>query len=299
MNQQHYDALVIGQGPAGCSAALYLCRAGLCVAVVGKRDSALHGAEKIENYYGLAQPLSGLALSDIGRGQCRTLGAELLEDEVLSLDWLEDGHFTAALASGTVLQAPAALLATGKAKTAPAIEGLPGLVGKGVSYCAVCDGFLYRGRSVAVLGGGAYAKHEMEALLPLAGKVTLLTHGAEPEFALPETVTLFREPLLRLQGEDTLQTAVLSDGSELPLNGLFVAMGSASAGDLAVKLGIRLEKNAIPVNAKQETALPGLYAAGDCTGSFAQIAFAVAEGAKAALAMTPYIRKAKHQRQPA
>jgi thioredoxin reductase (NADPH) len=293
MDTNNMDAVIIGQGPAGCSAALYLCRAGLRVAVVGKDSGALHRAEKIENYYGLPQPLSGQALVEVGRSQCRTLGAELREDEVLALDWLEDGRFAARLATGQTLAATTALLATGKAKAAPAIAGIQALEGHGVSYCAVCDAFLYRGKSVAVLGNGAYARHELEELLPLAGRVTLLTHGAEPEFAPPEGVTVLRRPVARLQGEEQLQSVTLEDGETLALDGLFVALGSASAGDLANKLGLRLEQNAIPVNAKQETALPGLFAAGDCTGSFAQVALAVAEGAKAALAMIPYIRAQK------
>ncbi len=207
----------------------------------------------------------------------------------------EERRFAPARASGHTLTAQSALLATGKAQAAPvSIEGIKAFEGRGVSYCAVCDAFLYRGRSVAVLGSGAYARHEMEELLPLAGHVTLLTNGAEAEFTPPESVTLRREPLLRLEpaesSADLLGGAVLEGGDRIPLDGLFVAMGTASAGDLAIKLGLKLEQNAIPVNAKQETALPGLYAAGDCTGSFAQVALAVAEGAKAALAMVPYVR---------
>ena len=300
MDQKQNDAMdtvVVGQGPAGCSAALYLCRAGLRVALIGKDSGALQKAERIENYYGLARPVSGQALFERGRRQCRALGAELVEDEVLALDWLEDGQFFAALRSGRGITAPSALLATGKAKAAPPIEGIKSFEGRGVSYCAVCDAFLYRGRKVAVLGSGAYARHELEQLLPLAGEVTLLTNGAEPEFELPESVELRREPVVRLaslQGAaKELDSIILEGGGALPMDGLFVAVGSASAGDLAAKLGIRLEQNAIPVNAKQETALPGLYAAGDCTGSFAQVAIAVAEGAKAGLAMVQYVRERK------
>ena len=288
---KEYDALVVGHGPAGCSAALYLCRAGLRAAVVGKDGGALERAEKIENYYGLGQPLSGADLLETGRRQCAALGADLREDEVLALEWLETGGYQLELAQGGTLLTRAVLLATGRAKRAPKIEGIQALEGRGVSYCAVCDAFLYRGCSVAVLGGGAYAKHEMEALLPLAGRVTLLTNGAEPEFDPPPEVEVRTARLLRLEGEGKLAGAQPDDGDFVPLDGLFVALGSASAGDLAMKLGLRLKDGAIPVNDKQETGLPGLYAAGDCTGAFAQVAFAVAEGARAGMEMSAFLRR--------
>ena len=290
--EHNYDAVVIGHGPAGCSAALYLCRAGLKVAVVGRDHGALAKAEKIENCYGLQQPMRGRDLVAAGRRQCRELGAQLHEDEALALDWQEDGGYRVPLASGEVIAARAALLATGKNTRAPKIEGLSDFEGRGVSYCAVCDAFLYRGRDVAVLGGGAYARHEMEVLLPLAGRVTLITHGAAPEFDPPDEVVVYQEKLVRLEGEHKLARAQLSGGQSVEIDGLFVALGQATAAELAKKLGLRLKDGAIPVGAEQETGLPGLFAAGDCTGTFPQVAFAVAEGARAALAMIEYLRRA-------
>ena len=289
--KKEYDALVVGHGPAGCSAALYLCRAGLSALIVGKDAGALERAEKIENFYGLAQPLSGPALVETGRRQCAALGATLREDEVISLEWLEAGGYRLELTTGGAVHARSVLLATGRAKRVPNIEGIQAFEGRGVSYCAVCDAFLYRGRSVAVLGGGEYARHEMEQLLPLARQVTLLTHGAEPEFDPPPEVEVQTGRVLRLQGAETLAGAELATGTTAPLDGLFVALGSASAGDLARKLGLRLNAGAIPVNESQETGLPGLYAAGDCTGAFAQVAFAVAQGARAGMEMAKNLRK--------
>jgi len=288
--EHNYDAVIIGHGPAGCSAALYLCRAGMKVAVVGKDHGALEHAEKIENYYGLQQPMRGRDLVSAGRRQCKTLGAVLYQDEALALSWQEDGSYRVPLASGDVIEARAALLATGKHKRAPDIEGLSDFEGHGVSYCAVCDAFLYRNREVAVLGSGPYAKHEMEALLPLAKQVTLITHGKAPEFDPPEEAVVYQEKLVKLSGEEKLARAELGNGQSIGIDGLFVALGQATAGDLAKKLGLRLNEGAIPVGTEQETDLPGLYAAGDCTGTFPQVAFAVAEGAKAGLAMIDYLR---------
>ncbi|MDR0530532.1 MAG: NAD(P)/FAD-dependent oxidoreductase [Oscillospiraceae bacterium] len=290
MEPTDFDALIVGHGPAGCSAALYLCRAGMRVAVIGKDRGALGRAELIGNYYGLPQPVRGSDLVSIGRQQCKELGARMLKDEVLALEWREDGVYEATLAESGAVSAKAALLATGKTRRAPNIEGIREFEGKGVSYCAVCDAFLYRGREVAVLGGGAYAKHEMEELLPLAKKITLLTHGAEPEFDPPGEVAVQTAKLLRLHGGELLTGAELEGGLTQPLQGLFVALGAASAGDLARKLGLPLKDGAVEVNAAQETTLPGLFAAGDCTGSFAQVAFAVAEGARAGMGMIQFLR---------
>ncbi|MDR1465688.1 MAG: NAD(P)/FAD-dependent oxidoreductase [Oscillospiraceae bacterium] len=282
------DALVVGFGPAGSSAALYLCRAGLRVTLVGKDYGALARAERIENYFGLPQPLSGKELAETGCRQAEALGASVLRDEVLAVGY--EDRFVAALASGRELAASAVLLATGSSKAAPPIPGLAALEGKGVSFCAVCDGFLYRGRPVAVLGSWRYALHEMEELLPLAGSVALLTNGEELTFPAPDGVAVYTQPIGKLIGEEKLEGARLSDGTELSLAGLFVALGSASANDLARKLGAPLQGNAIRVDAEQRTVLPGLFAAGDCTGGMAQISLAAAEGAKAALAMIQYLR---------
>jgi len=296
--QHNYDVIIIGHGPAGCSAALYLSRAGLQVAVIGRDQGALAKAETIENYYGLLYPMRGKDLVKAGRKQCKALGAHLLEDEALSINWQENGSYQVPLASDSTICARVILLATGRAQKKPSIEGLDDFEGRGVSYCAVCDAFLYRGRHVAVLGSGAYAKHEMETLLPLAERVTLLTHGHEPEFELPCGVELIREKLLRIEGKKKLARAQLGNGRHVELDGLFVALGQATAADLAKKLGLQLKDGAIPVDDEQQTTLPGLFAAGDCTGAFPQVAFAVAQGAKAALAIIEYLRKEDNAASP-
>ncbi|MDR2647940.1 MAG: NAD(P)/FAD-dependent oxidoreductase [Oscillospiraceae bacterium] len=285
-----FDTLILGGGPAGCSAALYLCRAGLRTAIVFKDGGALERAEKIENYFGLPTPLTGAELTDIGRAQAQALGASLLEAECTNLIWEEDGTFAAECAGIDTIRAKTALLTTGKPKRAPSIAGIDAFTGKGVSYCAVCDAFLYRNRRVAVLGGGAYALHELSELLPLAKEVTVLTNGAPPQFEVPNGVEVRTRKILKLDGDVTLSRVVLEDG-ELPCDGLFVALGSASSNDFAKKLGLTLGKNeSIQVDDKQRTGLPGLFAAGDCTGAFAQVSIAVASGATAAMSIIQSLR---------
>lgn len=282
------DVLIIGNGPAGLSAALYILRAGLSAAIIGKDDGSLAKAEKIENYFGLHMGLTGAELIGAGKKQVVGLGGELINDEVLSVSW--DGHFTIDARSNQY-QARAVIFATGSARKTPKIPGLSMMEGKGVSYCAVCDAFFYRGKEVAVLGNGEYALHEALELLPLVKSVTLLTNGKDLQAEFPEEILIRNAPISSLQGDPLLDEVQFSDGTVLKVSGLFVAIGSASAVDLARKVGALTEGNRIVVNENMETSVPGLFAAGDCIGGVLQVSVAVGEGAKAALGAIGFIRK--------
>lgn len=283
------DVMIIGQGPAGISASLYTCRAKLSTGIIGKGDGSLLKAEKIENYFGLKDPLSGKELLEIGKQQVLQLGADWIEDEVLSLS-LRDHQFYIETEHETY-QSKAVILATGAPRRVPKLEGLSAFEGRGVSYCAVCDAFFFRGRDVAVLGNGAYAQHEAEHLLPIAGSVTLLTGGLPAAYpSLPSGVRVIETPLQSLSGDELLQEILFQDGNNLNVQGLFVALGSAGAADLARKLGAVVDGNAVSVDPQMHTNIPGFFAAGDCTGGVLQVSVAVAEGAKAAMSAIDYIR---------
>lgn len=142
------DVVIIGSGPAGLSAALYILRGGFSTTVIGKDNGALEKAEKIENYFGLDHPLSGHELIENGRKQVQDLGGTLLQDEVVGISW--NGNYLVSTAS-TQIEARAIILTTGTSRKTLKIKNLAKLEGHGVSYCAVCDAFLYRGESVAVL----------------------------------------------------------------------------------------------------------------------------------------------------
>lgn len=281
------DVVIIGNGPAGLSAALYILRAGFSVTVVGKDNGALSKAEKIENYFGLERPISGNELIEIGKKQVQSLGGKLLQDEVVSIRW--DGDYTVVTATQD-LPAKAILLTTGSSRKTIKIKNLDRLEGFGVSYCAVCDAFLHRGRPVAVLGNSEYALHEVRELLPITGKVTLLTNGKTPEVEFPSEVDIITTPIAELKGEEVLEEIILQDQTSLQVSCLFVALGTAKGSDLARKLGIPIEDNRIVVNENMDTALPGVFAAGDCIGGILQVSTAVGEGAKAALSCIRYLR---------
>lgn len=285
-----YDAIMIGSGPAGLSAALYTSRANLKTLVIGKDRGALEKADRIENYFGMAEPVSGCELVENTMAQAQNLGVELAEDEIFHISW--DGHFTVEGKNGTY-EALAVLLATGTGRKTPKIKGIKELEGRGVSYCAICDAFFYRGKDVAVLGNEDYAIHELNQLLPIVKSVTLLTNGQELKAEAPEGVRVVKEPLSSVDGEERIEGVTFADGSTLAVEGLFVALGSAGAMELARKAGAFTEGQNIKVNERMETNVPGLYAAGDCIGGLLQISTAVGEGAQAAMSMIPFVRKQK------
>lgn len=281
------DVAIIGSGPAGLSAALYILRAGFTVTVIGKDNGALEKAESIQNYFGLEHPISGHELVEIGKKQVRDLGGMVLQDEVVGIKW--DGNYTVSTVNESI-SARAIILTTGTSRRRMKIKNIDRLEGYGVSYCAICDAFLYRGRDVAVLGNGEYALHEIQELIDITGQITLLTNGLEPAADFPSEVNIITTPLEELTGEQYLESIRFQDGTSLETACLFVALGTAKGSDLARKLGIRLEDERIIVNEQMDTGLPGVFAAGDCIGGILQVSVAVGEGAKAALSCIRYLR---------
>ena len=282
--------VIIGSGPAGVSAALYTARAGIDTTVLTRGPGALARAEGIENYYGVPGPVSGAELERRGIEGAKAVGVQFVEAEAVGLTFTD--KLTVETLSGD-WPADAVILATGASRTAPPIPGLKALEGHGVGYCATCDAFFYRGKDVAVLGSGEYALHEASALLPLAKSVTLLTGGAPLTAEFPPEIALCTEKVEAILGEEAGKvTGVrLAGGEELALDGVFVALGVAGSTALARKMGAQVEGNKIVVDDKMMTTIPGLFAAGDCTGGLLQVAKAVYEGAVAGNEADKALRK--------
>lgn len=282
--------VIVGSGPAGCSAALYAARAGMETTVISKGIGALQKAEQIQNYYGFEEGITGAELYRRGVAGAQAVGTQFVTAEVVGLD------YAATLVVQTTAgdyPADAVILATGTGRIAPKIAGLAEHEGRGVSYCATCDAFFYRGKTAAVLGTGEYALHEVQALLPLAGKVILCTNGEPLTAEFPAGVTVCTEKLEAIEGEETVTALRLAGGGLLPADGLFVALGVAGSAALARKLGAPVENGRIIVDEKMQTGIPGLFAAGDCTGGMLQVCKAVYEGALAATEAIKQIRGKK------
>ncbi len=282
--------VIIGSGPAGVSAALYTARAGIDTTVLTKGSGALARAEGIENYYGVPGPVSGAELERRGIEGAKAVGVKFVEAEAVGLTFTD--KLTVETLSGD-WPADAVILATGASRTAPPIPGLKALEGHGVGYCATCDAFFYRGKDVAVMGSGEYALHEASALLPLAKSVTLLTGGAPLTASFPPEIAVRTEKVEAILGEEAGKvTGVrLAGGEELALDGVFVALGVAGSTALARKMGAEVDGNRIVVDEHMMTTIPGLFAAGDCTGGLLQVAKAVYEGAMAGNEAAKALRK--------
>ena len=281
------DVIIIGAGPAGISASLYTQRAGIDTLVIHNGPGALSKTEKIENYYGFSEPISGADLFDNGIKQASRLGVQFAEEEVVGLGFAETLQV---VTDKNTYDTKAIIIATGSPRKAPDIEGLGKFEGAGISYCAVCDAFFNRGKDVAVLGSGRFALNEVKEILPVANSVTLLTNGEEPTADFPDEVAINKTPIKRLAGDDRLETVEFEDGSTLDVFSTFVAYGTAGSADMAKKLGISTDGNKIVVDENMATNVPGVYAAGDCTGGMLQVAAAVYEGAKAGTSAVKFLR---------
>lgn len=282
------NIVIIGSGPAGVSAALYAVRAGVDTTILTKGPGALDRAEKIENYYGFAQPVSGAELERRSIENAKRLGVNVVTVEAVGLT------YTDKLTVETVdknYPADAVILATGASRAVPRIPGLAGLEGHGVSFCAACDAFFYRSKDVAVLGSGEYALHEVQALLPVVRSITLLTNGAPLAAQFPPEVRVYPQKVDAILGEKVVTGVQLAGSEPLAVSGVFVALGVAGSTALARKIGAEVEGSRIIVDKTMQTTVPGLYAAGDCTGGLLQVAKAVYEGALAGTEAAKALRK--------
>ena len=276
-----YNVIILGAGPAGISASLYTKRANLKTLILYNDKSGLEKASLIENYYGFKNGITGEELYNTGIEQAKNIGVEVLKEEVVKIENNIE-HFNV-VTTKNEYQAKNLILATGNKKNRPKIKGIEKFEGKGVSYCAICDGFFYRNKSVAVLGSGNYAIAETNELINITDNITILTNGKKaPEFRA-DNVKVDTKEIEEIEGTDKVEEVKFKDGTTIKTDGIFVAEGVAGSSEFAKKLGIITQKDKIVVNENMETNVKGIYACGDCTGGLLQVSKAVYEGAKAGL----------------
>ena len=254
--------------------------------------SSLEKAEKIQNYYGFKQGISGKDLYLEGINQAKNLKVEVKDEEVTKIENTNNEYKV--ITNKQEYQSKTIILATGNKKNKPKIKGIEEFEGKGVSYCAVCDAFFYRNKDVAVLGNGNYAISEVNELINLANKITILTNGKKENSSLQvrsQNVEVDTKEIQEIQGKERLEKVEFKDGTNLKIDGIFIAQGVAGGADFAKKLGIFTKQDKIIVNENMQTNLKGVFACGDCTGGLLQISKAVYEGTVAGLSTVKYIRE--------
>lgn len=233
-----YDAIVIGAGPAGVSASLYIQRANLKTLILHYGEAAIEKTSKIGNYYGFEDGIGGKELYEQGIKQAENIGVEVKKEEVTNIQMMPSG-FTVKTEQN-LYEGRTVILATGNKKNKPPIQNIEEFEGRGVSYCAVCDGFFYRDKNISVIGDGNYAISEVNELIHLAKEITILTNGGQiPEIrSQDDNLKIDTKEIEAVKGKEKVEAIQFKDGTTLKTEGVFIAAGVAGSLDFAKKLGI-------------------------------------------------------------
>lgn len=277
-----YDVIVIGGGPAGLSAAVQARVRNKSVLVVSSptADLPVWKAERIDNYLGLPG-LSGAELMERFEAHARELGVERRTGRALNAMPMDGGFFVAV--DSDVVEGRALVLASGVSQ-GPALPGELEHLGTGVSYCATCDGMLYRNKDVVVVGKSTHAPEEANYLHGLGCRVTYVSAKA-PE-GLDPAISVVQARRLAILGEGKV-SGLEADGNTIPCDGVFLLRSAVAPTQLLP--GLELDGPYIRVDRNMATNLPGVFAAGDCTGLPLQISKAVGEGLVAGLRAAEYL----------
>ncbi len=300
-----YDAIIIGSGPAGLTAALYLGRAGQKCVVLEKEfpGGATAKIAHVENYPGY-ESVSGFDLISVMQKQAENFGAKVVYPvEVVNMEL--KGEVKRVRTRDGVYEAHVVIIAIGVSRKKLEVPGAKEFLGKGVSYCATCDGNFFKGRKVAVVGSEDEAAEEALHLAELAEKVTLVPHK-NPDIVDALTARLTAKPNVEIYPVskigsivgDELVTGlkITQDGVEkvLPVDGVFIAMGSTPISQLIFDAGGHADdRGCLITDRHQRMNLEGVFAAGDCTCGGMQIVTAAGEGAVAGMRAASFVRKIK------
>jgi thioredoxin reductase (NADPH) len=301
--ETEFDVVILGSGPAGLQAAVHAARARAKVAVLGKAQSSALYKAHVENYCCVYEMVPGESIIGEGREQAKKFGAVLMDEDVLHIEQSENGgRYAVKLESGNSLLTWTVILAMGVSRNRLDVPGEKDLIGKGVSYCIDCDANFFRNQVVTVVGNGSAAFSGALKLLMIAGETHLVCNSFEISDHLRYQIESSRviihtgRSVSRIMGDSGVQAVVLDNGEKIDTSGVFIELGAKGAIELAAGLGVALDSETmryVAVSKKQETNLPGLFAAGDICGPPWQIAKAVGEGCVAGLEASSYARKAR------
>ena len=300
-----YDIVIIGSGPAGMSAAIYAQRAGLKAVVVEKEclgTGKIAESLRVDNYPGLFGE-NGYDLGEKFRTHAENLGAEFIEGEIIKIV-RSKGYYTLQLDADKALSTKTVIYAAGTQCRRLGVVGEQELLGRGVSYCAVCDGAFYKNKVVAVIGGGDTALGDAVLLSGLAKKVYLVHRRGEfrankalqnKVSGIKNIVPVLNAAVQKINGKDHVQAvAILQNGSEkaLPVDGVFVAIGSTPNSALVKELLDIDENGYIAAGETGVTSADGIFAAGDVRAKkLRQVVTAVSDGANCVLSAEEYLNK--------
>lgn len=295
------DIIIVGSGPAGMSAAVYGKRAGLSVLVIEKvyyGTGQVAESSHVDNYLGIPG-INGYELGEKFRSHAEGLGVEFKDGEVIRFEKTEDRWYVH-LKNGETLESKTVVYAAGAAHRHLGVPGEEDLSGKGVSYCATCDGAFFKGKDVAVVGGGNTAMDDAIYLSDICNKVYLV-HRRDVFRGDATTLTKMKETenielvvpakVQEVKGEQVVTALQLEDGRSLEVSGVFVAVGMQPATSMLQGIVLMDDNGYIIADETGKTSAAGFFAAGDVrTKELRQIITAVADGANAATSAERYIR---------
>ncbi|MEZ0536558.1 NAD(P)/FAD-dependent oxidoreductase [Caldicellulosiruptoraceae bacterium PP1] len=286
-----YDCAVIGSGPAGLSAAINLANTNRKVIVftTGEDASAIYKAPEVHNYLGFPG-INGKELIKNFLEHANKMQIEIVKSKVINFYKSED-IFTIN-ANNNFYEAYSVILAIGMPKKT-LLQNEAEFVGRGVSYCAVCDGMLYRGKTIAVIGESVEAEEEAEYLSELAQKVYYVPLYKKESFHFKENVEIINSRPKTVLGEDLVSSLEL-EGKKVDVSGIFIIRKAMPADQLIYGLEFT-DDGHIKVDKNMQTSIEGLFACGDCVGKPYQVAKAVGEGLVAGLAASTYAKGIKEK----
>jgi thioredoxin reductase (NADPH) len=317
MTEHSYDVVIIGAGPAGLTAAIYSSRANLRALLLDKEvpGGQLNDTTEVENYPGFDEPIAGPELMERTRRQAERFGTEITLEEVVNVEWGANGGDHTVTTSENIYKAPIVIIATGAGPIELPAKGADRLKGRGLSYCAVCDGYFFQGKTVLEVGAGDSGFTETLFLTRMVQEVRMVVRHPEDdpnrfrakdkmliEKALqnPKVKFIWNAEVVELKGETKLEGVVLRDlgTGELfeldDVDGVFVNIGHRPATEFLKGKVDMDERGYLLTDLRTRTRVPGVYGVGDVrkfSGEYAQAVIAAADGCIAALEAERYLEE--------
>lgn len=279
-----YDSIIIGKGPAGITAGIYLKRYGFNPLIIAKDGGALERVKEIENYYGFKK-ISGEELLNLGYEQAKAFNIEIVNEEVLDISF---GDNFIVKTNINNYNCKTVIIASGASRNKYPLADKY----EGVSYCATCDGFFYRKKKVAIIGNTNYMSHELAVLANMCKDIRVFTDGLPLEVNIDNNIEVITDKITKINGDTHIKEIIAGDNI-YEVDGLFIARGNASGFTLAKHLGLEIKNNNIAVNSDMMTNIEGIFACGDVVGGLLQVSKAVGEAAICATSVSNYLKKNK------
>ena len=298
--EKTYDLIVLGGGPTAIGCAIYAARFAMNVLIIGKIFGGLIATTHVVENYPAITSISGQGLMEMFREHMNSLNIPYISDEIRSIENVDD-HFELH-SFFQKFKAYSICIATGSERKKLGVPGEEDYAGRGVSYCATCDGPFYKDKVVCVIGGSDSAAKEALFLAQNTKKVYIIYRGeeirAEPinkqrVYDNNKIEIIYETIIIKIKGDTKVSSVVFDNEKEFEVDGVFIEIGSNPNSDLAKRIGVKInDKDEIIINRKSETNIPGIFAAGDVADApFKQAITGVAEGVIAAYSAFEYVKE--------